>query len=287
LLLLSKSKFAILRYLANNNKIMQKNILPGFNLTLGYTLLYLLTLVILPLSYLFWGLWHTSLAQFTFLITNERIIHAFKLSISCAFLATLINTFCGFILAWVLARYEFYGRGFIDAIIDLPFALPTAIAGISLATIYSKEGVIGKLFSGIKIAYTPLGIVIAMVFIGIPFMVRAVEPVIRNLPKELESCALSLGASKWQSFYLITLPQIIPAMMTGFGLTFAKALGEYGSVIFIAGNIQKYSEIVPLLINIELEQFNYQAAEVIAILMLIISFALLFVINILQRFMRK
>jgi sulfate transport system permease protein len=262
---------------------MQKTILPGFHITLGYTVLYLLMLVILPLFYLFYGLWHASFAQFSSVLSNDRVIHAFKLSISCAFLATLINSFCGLILAWVLARYEFYGKKFIDAIIDLPFALPTAIAGISLATIYSKNGIIGKLFPQMKIAYTPLGIVIAMVFIGIPFMVRTVEPVIRNLPKDLESCATSLGASSWQSFYLVVLPQIIPAMITGFGLTFARALGEYGSVIFIAGNIQKYSEIVPLLINIELEQFNYQAAEIIAIIMLIISFVLLLLINMLQR----
>jgi sulfate transport system permease protein len=227
--------------------------------------------------------------KFIEIITNARVISAFKLTFKSAFYASLIDLFFGFILCWVLVRYNFFGKKIIDAMIDLPFALPTAIAGISLANLYSSEGLIGKflLKFNIKIAYGPSGIIIALMFIGIPFIVRTIEPILRDLDPSIEEAAICLGATKWQSFYKIVLPNLYPSMLTGFSLAFARAIGEYGSVIFIAGNIPMVSEIIPLIITIKLEQYDYEGAIVIALTMLIISFILLLLINIIQKWSLK
>jgi sulfate transport system permease protein len=267
----------------------RRDVLPGFNIALGYTVFYLSLIVIIPLCCLIIKTSSLPIADFINIINNPRVIHAFKITLGCSFIATLINLFFGVMLAWVLVRYEFYGKKIIDAIVDLPFALPTAIAGISLATIYSNDGIIGKWFHkiGIKIAFTPIGIIIALIFIGIPFIVRTIEPIMRDLDREVEEAAICLGANKWQCFYKIILPNLFPAMLTGFSLAFARSVGEYGSVIFIAGNIPKFSEIIPLIITIKLEQYDYEGATALALLMLTISFILLLIINILQKWSQK
>ncbi len=265
--------------------LKKPSIIPGFGLTLGFTLAYLALIVIIPLSGLFFTTLHLNFEQFVKAVTDARVLHAYKISFGLSLLAALINCFFGLILAWVLARYRFPGKRIVDAMVDLPFALPTAVAGIALTALYAPQGWIGKYFSplNIKIAFTPLGILIALLFVGLPFVVRTVQPVLQDVDREVEEAALSLGATRWQCFWRVTLPSILPALATGFAMAFARGLGEYGSVIFIAGNIPKLSEIVPLIIVIKLEQYDYAGATAIACVMLVASFILLFVINWLQQ----
>jgi sulfate/thiosulfate transport system permease protein len=261
-----------------------RNNLPGFGLSLGYTLFYLGLVVLIPLLGLFLKAFEIPIDQFWKIVTAPRVMAAYKLSFSTAAFAGLLNVFFGLIVAWVLIRYPFPGSRFIDSLVDLPFALPTAVAGIALTSIYSQNGWLGGFFEtlGIKIAYTPVGITIALAFIGLPFVVRTVQPVLQDLDAEIEEAAASLGASRWQTFARVIFPELFPALLTGFTLAFARALGEYGSVIFIAGNMPMKTEITPLLIMIKLEQFDYAGAIAIAIVMLVISFILLLVINLLQ-----
>jgi sulfate transport system permease protein len=263
--------------------------LPYFSITTGITLFYMAILVLLPLACLGIELSTISFKKFIKIILQPRVIAAYKLTFKTALYAALINLLFGTILAWVLVRYKFFGKKLIDAIVDLPFALPTAIAGISLSSLYANDGLIGQYLEdfGIKVVYTPLGIVVALVFVGLPFVVRTVEPVLQDLEREMEEAALNLGANKFECFYKVILPNIIPGMITGFALAFARGIGEYGSVIFIAGNMPKYSEIIPLIITIKLEQYDYQGASAIAFVMLLISFVLLFFINIVQRWTNR
>lgn len=266
-----------------------KNNLPGFGLSLGYTLFYLSLLVLLPLSGLFFRSAGIPWEEFWKVVTSPRVIASYKLSFSTAAAAALINVVFGLIVAWVLVRYPFPGSKFVDAIVDLPFALPTAVAGIALTSVYSQNGWLGQFLGnfGIKAAYTPLGITIALAFIGLPFVVRTVQPVLQDLDAEIEEAAASLGAKRWQTFTRVIFPELLPALLTGFTLAFARALGEYGSVIFIAGNMPMRTEITPLLIMIKLEQFDYAGAIAIAVVMLTISFILLLVINLLQAKMNR
>ncbi len=269
----------------NFRQFKSPSIIPGFGVTLGFTLAYLAIIVIIPLSGLFFKTATVSWEQFWHTITSDRVVHSYKISFGISLLAALINTFFGLILAWVLARYKFFGKKIIDAMVDLPFALPTAVAGIALTALYAPQGWVGQYLDplGIKVAFTPLGILIALIFVGLPFVVRTVEPVLQDMEKELEEAAASLGANRFQTFWQIILPSILPALLTGFAMSFARGLGEYGSVIFIAGNIPKVSEIVPLLIVIKLEQYDYAGATAIASVMLVASFILLFIINWLQK----
>lgn len=260
------------------------SVLPGFSLSLGFTVFYLSLIVLIPLSAAFIKTTELSWPEFWQVVTAPRVLASYKLSFGASLLGAVINVFFGLIVAWVLVRYEFFGKKFIDAFVDLPFALPTAVAGITLAGLYAPNGWIGSLFAeyGIKIAYTPLGIVIALTFIGLPFVVRTVQPVLEDLESEVEEAAASLGASRWQTFRRVIFPAILPALLTGFALAFARAVGEYGSVIFIAGNMPMVSEITPLLIITKLEQYEYAEATAIAVVMLIISFLLLLLVNLLQ-----
>jgi sulfate transport system permease protein len=265
-------------------RFKKHSVIPGFGLTLSFTIAYLLIVVLVPLSGLFIKTASMSFGEFMDAVTSDRILHAYKISFGLSFLAALVNCFFGLILAWVLARDRFPFKKIIDAMVDLPFALPTAVAGIALTALYAPSGWIGQYLSplGIQVAFTPLGILIALVFVGLPFVVRTVEPILQDLDKELEEAALSLGATRWQTFWMIILPSIVPALLTGFAMSFARGLGEYGSVIFIAGNIPKVSEIVPLVIVTKLEQYDYAGATAIACVMLVASFIMLFVINLLQ-----
>lgn len=267
------------------HSLKKPSIIPGFGLALSFTLLYLALVVIIPLSGLFVSAAALTPTQFWETVTSERIMHAYKISFGLSLLAALINCIFGLILAWVLARYRFPGKKLVDAMVDLPFALPTAVAGIALTALYAPQGWIGQYLvpMGIKVAFTPLGILIALVFVGLPFVVRTVEPILQDADRELEEAAVSLGATRWQTFWQVIFPSIVPALLTGFAMAFARALGEYGSVIFIAGNIPKVSEIVPLVIVIKLEQYDYAGATAIACVMLIVSFVLLFIINWLQK----
>ncbi|MGO8838486.1 MAG: sulfate ABC transporter permease subunit CysT [Limisphaerales bacterium] len=260
------------------------SVLPGFKLTLSYTLLYLGLIVLIPLAATFWKTSALTWDQFWHTVTAPRVMASYRLSFGASFLAALINLFFGLLVAWVLVRYQFWGKRFVDALVDLPFALPTAVAGIALAAIYAPNGWIGQLLAplGIKVAYTRLGVLVALTFIGLPFIVRTVQPVLEDLDPEFEESAASLGANRWQVFWLVTLPMLRPALLTGFTLAFARALGEYGSVIFIAGNMPGYSEITPLLIITKLEEFDCPGATAIAIVMLLASFGLLLTINFLQ-----
>lgn len=263
----------------------QPSVIPGFGITMGFTLFYLVLIVLLPLSTLFFQAAQLSAADFWQLISSPRTVSAFRVSFGCAFAAAIINMVFGVMLAWVLVRYKFPGKKLADALIDVPFALPTAVAGIALTFIYSSSGWVGRWLEplGINISFTPIGIMVALVFVGLPFVVRTVQPVLEDLDSELEEAAASLGASRWQIFRLVLLPSIMPAALTGFAMAFARALGEYGSVIFIAGNVPLLSEIVPLLIVIKLEQFEISHASAIAAVMLLASFALLLLINLLQK----
>ncbi|SEB56603.1 sulfate ABC transporter permease subunit CysT [Paenibacillus sp. GP183] len=262
----------------------ERSILPGFGISLGYTLLYLSLIVLIPIVALFARTAGLSWEKFWAIATDDRVVASLQLSFGASFVAAIVNAFFGFIVAWVLIRYQFPGRKLLDAIVDMPFALPTAVAGIALTTLYSQNGWIGKILEplGIKAAYSPLGIVIALTFIGIPFVVRTVQPVLEELDKELEEAAVSLGAHRMRTFFRILLPEVFPALITGATLAFARAVGEYGSVVFISGNMPMKTEIAPLLIMTKLEQYDYQGATAIAVIMLIISFVLLLITNYLQ-----
>ncbi len=261
-----------------------RRVLPGFGLSLGYALFYLSVIVLIPLFAVFAKSATLTLTQFWEATTAPRVLASYRLTFGASLLAATINTVFGFLLAWALVRYRFPGKRIVDALVDLPFALPTAVAGIALATIYSPKGWVGALLApyDIKIAYTPLGVLLALTFIGLPFVVRTVQPVLEDLETEIEEAATSLGAQRWQVFRKVLLPLLLPALLTGFALAFARAVGEYGSVIFIAGNIPLVSEITPLMIITKLEQYDYAGATAIAAVMLVVSFALLFLINNLQ-----
>jgi sulfate/thiosulfate transport system permease protein len=275
--------------IAHVQALGRRSIIPGFGLTLGITLTYLSLIVIIPIIVMFFRAADGGWAKFATELTSSRTLSAFRVSFGIALLAALINAVFGFLVAWVLVRYEFPGRRFIDALIDLPFALPTAVAGISLTSLYATNGWLGETLShaGIKVAFTPLGILVALIFVGLPFVVRTVEPVLQDFDREVEEAAALLGASRRKILFRVVFPPLLPAVMTGFTLAFARAIGEYGSVIFIAGNMPGYSEILPLLIIIKLEQFDYTGAAVIATLMLIASFVLLLTINLLQAWTRR
>lgn len=265
------------------------SILPGFWPSFSYSVLYLCLIVLIPLSAVLLQSLTASWGAFRAALTAPQVVSAFEVSFGTSFAAGLISTAVGFLVAWVLVRYRFPGKALADALVDLPFALPTAVAGISLTSLYTENGWIGHWLAplGIKVAFTPLGIVIALVFIGLPFVVRSVQPVLADAEQELEEAATSLGANRWQVFWRVILPGVRPALLTGFALAFARALGEYGSVIFISGNMPMRTQITPLLIVAKLEQYDYAGAAAIAVVMLISSFVLLLAINVLQRRTRR
>lgn len=266
-----------------------KNILPGFNLSLGYTILYLSLIVLIPLSAAFIKTAELSFSEFWEVVSAPRVVASYKLTFGASLIGALINAVFGLLTAWVLVRYKFPGKKILDALVDLPFALPTAVAGITLATLYSAHGWIGAWLEphGIRVASTPLGVIVALTFIGLPFVVRTVQPVLEDLEAETEEAAASLGANRWQTFSKIVFPAIWPALLTGFSLAFARAIGEYGSVIFIAGNLPFVSEITPLIIYIKLDEHEYAQATAVAVVMLVISFLLLFAINGLQWWLNR
>ncbi len=263
----------------------EQRVLPGFAFTLGCTVFYLSLIVLLPLSAVFFKAAEMTLPQFWSAVTSPRVLASYRLSFGAAFAGALVNAVFGLLVAWVLVRYRFFGKRFVDAVVDLPFALPTAVAGIALTAVYSRNGWIGRLLEphGIKVAFTPLGVVVALTFIGLPFVVRTVQPVLEDLDAEFEQAAASLGANRWQSFARVVFPEIWPALLTGFSMAFARGLGEYGSVVFISGNMPMRTEITPLLIITKLEQYDYRGATAIAVVMLSASLVLLFLINVLQR----
>lgn len=267
----------------------QPSVLPGFGLTFGVTLLYLTLVVLIPLSGLFLRSATMSWADFWETISDPRALASYRLSFGASALAAAINTVFGFIVAWVLVRYRFPGRKLMDAIVDLPFALPTAVSGIALTTLYGPTGSIGRYLEmiGIKVANTWLGVVVALTFVGLPFVVRALQPALEDLEAELEEAAASLGASRWQTFRRVILPPLVPVVLAGFIMAFARALGEYGSVIFISGNILGKTEIAPFLIYTKLEQYKYESATAIALVILLASFAILLIINLLQWWGRR
>lgn len=264
--------------------LKQRSTLPGFQLSLGYTVFYLSLIVLIPLSMLFIKTSTLGWTEFLDVVTAPRTLAAYRLSFGAAFVAALVNVVFGFVIAWVLARYTFPGKRIIDALVDFPFALPTAVAGIALTTLYASNGWIGQhLYKmGIQSAYSPFGITLALIFIGLPFIVRTVEPILQDLDPEIEEAAASLGAGRWQTFWRVLFPLLLPPLLTGFNLAFARAIGEYGSVIFIAGNMPNKTEIAPLLIITKLEQYDYSGATAIAVVMLLVSFCLLAVTNFLQ-----
>ncbi len=270
-------------------RFKRPSVIPGFGLTLGFTLAYLALIVLIPLTGLVWRSASLGFTGFWQVASDPRTVNALKISFGTAFVAALVNVVFGVIVAWVLVRYRFPGRRIIDAIVDLPFALPTAVAGIALTSLYAKNGWIGQLLEplGIKVAFTPIGITIALIFVGLPFVVRTVQPVMEEIRKEVEEAAATLGANRFQTITRVLLPGLQPAILTGFALAFARAVGEYGSVIFIAGNLPYVSEIAPLLIVIRLEEFDYAGATAIAAIMLLLSFAMLFVINLIQAWSRR
>lgn len=264
-------------------------VLPGFGLSLGYTLGYLSLIVLIPLAAVFFKAGSLGFDHFWAAATSPRVLASYRLSFGASLIAAGINAVFGLMLAWVLVRYSFPGKRLVDAQVDLPFALPTAVAGIALTALYAKNGWIGSLLEplGIKVAFTPLGVLVALVFIGLPFVVRTVQPILEDLDTEYEEAAVSLGASRWQAFRYVVFPTLFPALLTGFALAFARAVGEYGSVIFIAGNIPMVSEITPLMIITKLEQYDYAGATAVAVVMLIFSFLLLLIINGLQAWTAK
>ena len=270
-------------------RFRRPSVIPGFGLTFGFTIVYLTLIILIPLSGVAWRSAELGWADFWAIATDERTVKALRISFGASLIAALVNVVFGAIVAWVLVRYRFPGRRVVDAAVDLPFALPTAVAGIALAAIYAPNGWVGQLLAplGIKVAFTPLGIVIALIFIGLPFVVRTVQPVMEEIDREVEEVAATLGANRFQTITRVLLPGLAPALLTGFALAFARAVGEYGSVIFIAGNIPYVSEIAPLLIVIRLEEFNYAGATAIAAIMLVISFLMLFVINLIQAWSRR
>jgi sulfate transport system permease protein len=262
----------------------KRSVLPGFGLSMGYTLFYLSLLVILPLSTLFFKTSTMGWERFIDTIASDRALAAYKLSFGAALVAAAINAVFGGLTAWVLVRYRFPGRGLVDALVDLPFALPTAVAGIALTSIYSSKGIVGAALErvGIKAAFSPLGVVIAMVFVGMPFVVRTVQPVLEEVDAEQEEAAATLGATRFETIRRVLMPSVLPALLTGFALAFARGVGEYGSVVFISGNMPMETEITPLLIMTKLEQYDYAGATAIAVVMLLVSFVMLLVINRLQ-----
>jgi len=270
--------------MANRKKRKPENVLPGFNLALGYTILYLSLIVLIPLAAAFIKTTELSLTEFWEIVTTPRVVASYQLTFGASFIGASINAVFGLLTAWVLVRYNFPGKRIIDALVDLPFALPTAVAGIALTAVFAGNGWIGSWLEplGIKVAFTPLGVVVALTFIGLPFVVRTVQPVLEDLEAEAEEAAASLGANRWQTFSRIIFPALLPALLTGFALAFARAIGEYGSVIFIAGNMPMVSEITPLIIITKLEQYDYAGATAVAVVMLVISFILLLAINGLQ-----
>ena len=267
----------------------RQSILPGFGLSLGYAVAYLSLIVLIPLAALVLRSTSLGLSGILASASEPRVFSALRVSFGLSLAAAAINVVFGVIIAWVLVRYEFFGRKFLDAIVDLPFALPTAVAGISLSALYAPNGWVGSLLApfGIKIAYTPLGILVAMIFIGLPFIVRTVQPVMEELEREVEEAAATLGAGRWKTVRRVVLPVLTPAILTGFALAFARGVGEYGSIIFIAGNLPFVSEIAPLLIVVKLEEYDYAGATAIATIMLAISFAILLAINLIQAWSRR
>jgi sulfate/thiosulfate transport system permease protein len=265
------------------------SVIPGFGLMLGFTLAYLGAIVLIPLAALVLRSASLGWSEFFALVTDSRTLAALRLSFGASFIAATINAMFGLLLAWVLVRYRFPGRRIVDAFIDLPFALPTAVAGIALTAVYAPNGWIGQYLTqfGLKVAYTPLGVIVALTFIGLPFVVRTVQPVLEDIQHELEEASATLGASRLQTIMRVIMPSLLPALLTGYALALARAIGEYGSVIFIAGNIPYVSEIAPLLIVIRLEEFNYAGATAIAAAMLAISFLILFAINLIQAWSRR
>ena len=265
------------------------SVIPGFGLSFGVTVTWLTLIILIPLAGLVLRSASLGFSGYAALLADERTQRALEISFGCALIGAAVNVVFGVPVAWVLVRYNFPGKRVVDAIVDLPFALPTAVAGISLAALYAKNGWVGQIFNwfGIKIAFTPAGIVVALIFIGLPFVVRTVQPVIEEIDKEVEEAAATLGATRFQTIRKVILPSLLPAILTGFALAFARAAGEYGSVIFIAGNIPYVSEIAPLLITIRLEEFNYAGATAIATVMLAVSFLMLFVINLIQAWTRR
>ena len=256
-------------------------VLPGFKLTLGYTVLYISILVLLPLSTLVWNTMQLSWADFWAVITDPRVVASYKVTFGTALIAAIINVIFGTMIAWVLVRYDFFGKKLIDGLVDLPFALPTAVAGIALTALYAPNGWIGQ-FLPFQVAFTPLGIIVALTFIGLPFVVRTVQPVLENVGAESEEASASLGANRLQTFTKVIFPELIPAILTGFTLAFSRAIGEYGSVVFIAGNMPMRTEITPLMIMTKLEQYDYAGATAIAVVMLVASFVILLVMNTIQ-----
>ena len=272
-----------------------RSVIPGFGLSLGLTLTYLSLIVLLPLSAAFIKTAGLSWAEFWEAVASPRVVASYRISFLASFAAALVNCFFGLVVAWVLVRYPFPGRRVVDALVDLPFALPTAVAGIALATLYSPPtdtspgGWVGAVLApfGLKVAYTELGVFVALTFIGLPFVVRTLQPIIEELEPEFEEASASLGANRWQTIRRVIFPQLLPALLTGFAMAFARALGEYGSVVFISGNMPMRTEITPLLIITKLEQYDYKGATAIAVVMLVASFALLLLINLLQKRSRR
>ena len=275
--------------LLSKTLLRRHSVLPGFDLALGLTLLYLCLIVLIPLSAAFLRTTELTWPAFVDTVTSPRVVASYKLTFGASLLAALVNAFFGLLVAWVLVRYQFPGKKIVDALVDLPFALPTAVAGISLTALLAGNGWIGQILEpmGIQLAFKPAGIVIALIFIGLPFVVRTVQPVLEDAEKELEEAATCLGATRFQTFTKVILPSITPALLTGFAMAFARAVGEYGSVIFIAGNVPMVSEITPLIIIGKLEQYDYAGATAVAVVMLVISFVLLLVINALQAWQRR
>jgi sulfate transport system permease protein len=266
--------------------LRRHTVLPGFDLALGFTVLYLSLLVLLPLSAAFLKTFTLTWPAFWDAVTSPRVLASYRLTFGASLLGAFINAVFGLVVAWVLVRYEFPFKRVVDALVDLPFALPTAVAGIALTAIYAQNGLVGQ-YLPFKVSYTPLGVFVALTFIGLPFVVRTVQPVLEHVSKELEEASATLGASRWQTFRHVIFPIVSPALLTGFALAFARALGEYGSVIFIAGNMPMVSEITPLLIITKLEQYDYAGATAIAVVMLVVSFALMLTINALQAWARR
>ncbi|WNG50801.1 sulfate ABC transporter permease subunit CysT [Archangium minus] len=271
------------------NPSARRRVLPGFGLTLGLSWLYLALIVLLPLSGLFLKTFTLSWAQFWEIVASPRVLAAYRLSFGAALLAALANAVFGLLVAWVLVRYRFPGKALVDALVDLPFALPTAVAGLTLTTLYARNGWYGQYLEalGFKVAFTPLGIVVALTFIGLPFVVRTVQPVLEDIDADVEEAAATLGATPWQVFTRVLFPSVFPALLSGFTLAFARAIGEYGSVVFISGNMPMKTEIAPLLIITRLEQYDYAGATAIAGVMLAASFALLLAVNLLQRWSQR
>lgn len=265
------------------------SVIPGFGLSLGFASFYASLIVFVPLAALFAKAFTLSWEEFWRTALDPQAVASYKLSLGASFIGAIINLVFGFIVAWVLVRYQFFGKKIVDALVDLPFALPTAVAGIALTTLYAPQGWIGQWLTplGVKVAYTPLGVVVALTFIGLPFVVRTVQPVLEELEREIEEAAASLGASRWHTFRKILLPALLPALLTGFALSFARAVGEYGSVVFISGNMPFKTEITPLLIVTKLEQYNYAGAAALTVVLLTFSFVLLLLINLLQHWSSK